>query len=766
MIGTAANNNDAGRRSGALRLTEAEFKAALRDALRHYHRPDRLRGNVLMRSALVAAALTSDPVPAPTHALRDLIRRQCDELGDTPKVAPLKRVLELTYLKPMQGQQQVAEALHLSWSTYRRHLANAVQLLAAQLWEMEMAQAPPPVAGPTAVVASPERPPASRLPRTGWGRALAGLVASGLVGAIVWFLLPWDAAQTAATQTVPDRLTVAVLPFENLSADPANAYFAAGIQDEILTHLANITGLRVIARTSTERYQSHPEDLRTVATQLRVGSVLEGSVQKIGKRVSINVQLIDTGSLAHIWAKSYTRTLDDVFGVESEVAARVAQALDAKLNAREVARIAAPSTRNAAAYNFFLQGQYYADRAANGFLKSDFDAAIRNYRAAVTQDPAFALAWARLSITLSQQVIENTDQVNVEKLSANARDAAAKALQLAPGLAAAHMAQGWYRLYVLRDRKRAAASFTAALALQPNNAKALFTVGLIHEEAGALAESIQYLRKAIALDPRHSGYLVELVGVEDQAHDYAAAEKPALQAHAIAPDSLATVISLANVYKYSGDFKRAATVLDAAPETVRKNPFWKLQRVDLLFLQRDFAGAQKLLAGMKPGGLLPAYELEVYRGNAAWYVNGRERARVHYRRAETMIESLLKERPHSVFLNSNLAWIYARLGRTADASALAQAMIQHHLHAANVFMTMAAVANAAFVDAQIGKAEVVISELKRLYSMPHGDIISAAVMAHDPQWDPVRGDPRFAALIQQFAAQETLVPPRASVALK
>ncbi|HET8553027.1 MAG TPA: hypothetical protein VFM97_11190, partial [Gammaproteobacteria bacterium] len=222
MIGTAANNNDAGRRPGALRLTEAEFKAALRDALRHYHRPDRLHGNALLRSALVAAALASDPAPAPTQALRDLIRRQCDELGDTPKVAPLKRVLELTYLKPMQGQQQVAEALHLSWSTYRRRLANAVQLLAAQLWEMEMAQAAPPVAGPTAVVASPERSPAARLPRTGWRRALAGLVASGLVGAIVWFLLPWDAAQTAATQTAPNRLAVAVLPFENLSADPAN----------------------------------------------------------------------------------------------------------------------------------------------------------------------------------------------------------------------------------------------------------------------------------------------------------------------------------------------------------------------------------------------------------------------------------------------------------------------------------------------------------------------------------------------------------------
>ncbi|HET7369288.1 MAG TPA: hypothetical protein VFK45_00440 [Gammaproteobacteria bacterium] len=739
------------------RLSEAGFAAAVRDALRYYHRPDRLRDNPLLHSRmLLAASADGAAPPAPTRVLKALIREACEHLGEVPRNVLLRQVLELTYLAPMRNQQQVAEALHLSWSTYRRRLASAVQLLAAQLWEREATLA----AGPVAEQArgeTGEGPVHPRRLRAGWGRALAGLVACAMVGAAAWFLMPWDSARLSAAQPGFNPPSIAVLPFENLAADPANAYFAAGIHDEILTHLAGIRGLTVISRTSTGQYQSHPGNIKAIARELHVSHILEGSVQKVGDRVSINVQLIDARSLTQVWANSYTRTVNDVFGVEGEVAGKVAAALDAELNDSEAARLAAPPTRNAHAYDAFLQGQYFADRAKKGFLKADYDAAVRSYRVATKADPEFALAWARLSIALSNEAADDTGEIDVKVFASQAKASAAKALELAPKLAAAHMAQGWYRLYFLHDRQAAARSFAVALSLQPSNAEALFTMGVISEEGGALIESARYFRKAIALDPRNATYLVALVGVDNQIHDYAAAEQPALLATEIDPESLAAVIHLTDVYMFSGDFERAAAVLGRASSTVKKNPAWTLRRVDLLFLDRNFAEAGKLLAAVQPGGYLPAYLLEVYRGNAAWYGNDRDRARTHFQRARVMIEPLLETRPHSVFLNSNLGWVYARLGRRDDAFAISQKMLEYHLNSSNLFIAMAAVGNAAFIEAQIGNADAAISELKRLYSMPHGNVMSAALLAHDPGWDPLRGDPRFTALVRQYAAQEKLV---------
>jgi TolB-like protein/Flp pilus assembly protein TadD len=742
----AGKSSTEGATNGAA-LTEAEFAAAVRDALRHFHRPDRLRDNPLLHCRLVAAASSGESAPATTQALRNVIRAQCASLGETEKTECLKRVLELTYLAPMQGQQQVADALHLSWSTYRRRLSSAVQSLAARLWEAELALAPRPDPAPD------DAPPVSR---GGRGKGLAGLVAAcAIAGVIAWFLLPSNPVRDSAAQTASARNAVAVLPFENLSADPKNRYFAAGIQDEILTYLAKIGDLRVIARTATAQYKSHPDDLRVIADQLHVGNVLEGSVQKLGKQVNINVQLIDAHTLSHIWARSYTRKLTDTFGVESEVAAKVAAALNATLTTLQAERLAAPPTHNARAYGLFLQARYYADRANKSASKPDFDKAMRDYRLALREDPGFALAWARLSIAASWEASSNTDHANLAKLKKTAGEAANQALQLAPKSAAAHLADGWYQLYFLRDRKAAATAFRVALSLQPNNAQALFTIGVIKEETGESAESVRYLREAVSLDPRNTDYLVELAGVEDQRHNYAAAEKSALLAAQIDPDSLAAVVTLSDVHMWAGDFMRAAAVMDDASKKLQGNPLWKLRRTDLRLLARDFSGAGKELVGVKAGGLVPGYVLEVYRGNAAWYAGDRDRARSHYRKAAKTIESHLKKRPHSVFLNSNLGWVYARLGKADQALAVARELVRHHRHASNVFITMVAVCNAAFIEAQLGKTDAVLAKLNQLYAMPHGDIISAAVMARDPQWDPIRDDPRFEAVVKQYAAQET-----------
>src|SRR5574340_62256 len=245
--------------------------------------------------------------------------------------------------------------------------------------------------------------------------------------------------------------SIAVLPFENLSTDKANAYFADGMQDLILTKLAVIGDLKMISRTSTVQYASHPEDLKTIGQQLGVATVLEGSVQKSGNQVLINVQLVDTQTDNHIWAQSYQRTLDNVFGVEGEVAEKIAAALDAKLTHAETARLAA---------------------------------AIPLYRQAITTDPGFALAYARLSYAESDFTYEGAGGKDAAQLNSQARADAEQAFKLAPDLAAAQLALGYNDYWGRRDFYSALKAFAATLALRPNDPDALEGQGLAQRRLG------------------------------------------------------------------------------------------------------------------------------------------------------------------------------------------------------------------------------------------------------------------------------------------
>src|SRR5690348_12494502 len=279
----------------------------------------------------------------------------------------------------------------------------------------------------------------------------------GIGGALIWRLSPGTGitqlgpatagapkfpiasrrpADTTSVSAAPiPAKSIAVLPFENLSNDKDNDYFAAGMQDLILTKLADIGDLKVIARTSTAKYASHPDDLKIVGRQLGVASILEGSVQKQGKQVLINVQLIDAGSDSHLWAQDYTRTLDNVFGVEGEVAEKIAAALDAKLSSAETANLVAVPTRNEAAYDLFLRAEYKTNQAELGGGSPLFlAAAIPLYRQAIEKDPSFALAYARLSYAESYFTYEGAGGQDAAQLNERARGDAEQALKLAPDL--------------------------------------------------------------------------------------------------------------------------------------------------------------------------------------------------------------------------------------------------------------------------------------------------------------------------------------------
>src|ERR1043166_891210 len=271
--------------------------------------------------------------------------------------------------------------------------------------------------------------------------------------------------QSETATGIPHK-SIAVLPFENLSDDKANAYFASGIQNEILTRLATIADLKVISRTSTAKYKSKPEKLKTVSQQLGVANVLEGSVQKAADKVRVNVQLIDARADSHLWAKSYDGDIRDVFAVESQVAQEIADSLQAKLSPAEVNTVTRAPTKDAQAYDLFLKGES-EHRVANNNLRSEsFDQAAGWYKGAIARDPNFALAIAQLAICQMRQHWL-TDPLSQTQL-AETGQLAKQAVTLAPDLAEAHVAMGVFHYYGFREYEPALTEFQRALELQPN----------------------------------------------------------------------------------------------------------------------------------------------------------------------------------------------------------------------------------------------------------------------------------------------------------
>src|SRR5262245_57468836 len=304
----------------------------------------------------------------------------------------------------------------------------------------------------------------------------------------------------------PAATGIAVLPFESRSEDKANAYLADGIQDEILTRLSKIAHLKVISRTSTQHYKSAPENLPEIGRQLGVAHILEGSVQKIGDAVRVNVQLIKAANDSHLWADTFDRKLTDIFSVESEVARAIAEQLQVKLTGREEQVIAAKPTDNPTAYDGYLRGRAFA--GGSPFDKSNVERTIQSYQEAVKLDPSFALAWAYLSCAQSWSYWRGQDPGPAQL--AAVKDAADRALALDPNLPETHLAFGYYRFYGQHDYTGALAEFQQAERGLPNNVDIIFAIAQIQRRLGHWEESIGAYRRAIELDPRNTNAYVAL----------------------------------------------------------------------------------------------------------------------------------------------------------------------------------------------------------------------------------------------------------------
>jgi TolB-like protein/Tfp pilus assembly protein PilF/class 3 adenylate cyclase len=541
--------------------------------------------------------------------------------------------------------------------------------------------------------------------------------------------------ETASVSTPPiQEKSIAVLPFQNLSDDKSNAYFSEGIQDEILTRLSKVAALKVISRTSTMKYKSEPENLREVGKQLGVAHILEGSVQKVANAVKVNVQLIRAATDEHLWAESYNRKLDDVFGVEGEVASAIADQLNAKLTGAEQKAVAEKPTENAAAYDIYLRA-VAIDNAGN----LDTTKRVADlYAEAVRLDPQFALAWARLAVARSYLYFNGID---LDKNSGAAvKDAAVRAISLQPDLGEAWLAKGVYRYRVLRDFQGALQSYEEALRRLPNSALVLAQMAHLERRLGQADVAQKHYQAAAQLDPRNTDILLTLADSFQSVRRYDEARRIVDRVLEMSPGNEAALAAKAFSFQAQGRLNEAAEILAKAPANSQDDSL-AFARVAQLCDERRFEEAIAQIQQHTPAAFANDPRTLTLLGYCQKFTGHEDEARATLTRAA----SAMKPTPDSVVLVDArqlpcyLAWVYAFLGEKEKA-------LEQARHAINDYESDAlskpfAEASLAIVEAQVGDIDSAISALPHLLEVPNGE--TCGDLQLNSLWDPLRRDPRF-----------------------
>lgn len=583
---------------------------------------------------------------------------------------------------------------------------------------------------------------------------ILGLVVLSIVlTAVLWraqAFLPQGSKVAATAVSVAGSKSIAVLPFENLSPDRDNAYFADGMQEQILTQLTRLSGLKTISRTSTQKYASHPEDVKAIGQQLGVSNVLEGSVQKAGNQARISLQLIDTDTDAQVWAQTYDRSLDNVFTVESDVAAQVADALQVRLLPKEKRQLAKVPTHNAYAYQALLRGEAAQQRADVSWKQPDIDAAISAYQEAVAADPQFALAWARLGYAYVW-TISFVPSADGNAMAARSKQAFGKALALNPNLPEAHVAAGFYQMWAENDNTAAQAQFKQALALNPRDANAQLALADTEYHAGHLDDANVAYERAVSLDPRNVLALQGLAWLEGERHQYAAADRNLLKAldvnyHAGLTWGMRDYLA----YFSTGSGAAQLAMIMAAPPDVRAIPTHLVDHAMALYHSHDYAAALPLFTASR-GSAYSEQALCAWRADTQWQLGQRDKAEAEYQHCANLI---LADREHeaSGYEAAQLGWAYARLGRKADAERESQRAAAILPISKNWQGGADMLANLARVEAQLGHADKTVPILDTLVSTDHGGTISIATVRTDVDYDPIRATPKFKQLLQRYAS--------------
>jgi TolB-like protein/class 3 adenylate cyclase/Tfp pilus assembly protein PilF len=553
----------------------------------------------------------------------------------------------------------------------------------------------------------------------------------------------------ATVESPPLEKSIAVLPFENRSEDKANAYFADGIQDEILTRISKIAELKVISRTSTQHYKSAPENLPEIARQLGVAHVLEGSVQKSGDAVRVNVQLIKAANDSHLWADTYDRKLTDIFLVESEVAKAVAEQLRAKLTGQEKQVIAAKPTDNPEAYDAYLRGLAYSLRTIGE--PANTLGAQKYLKEAVRLDPKFALAWALLSYVDAVGYITQNLQPTVA-LREEARQAAETALTLQPDLGEAALAKGYYHYACLKDYDTAVRYYEQARPLLPNSSRIPELLAYVERRRGQWDRSESYFNEAERLDPRN----VTILGQHAISYSSLRRFPESLRKHDqvlnITPDDPGTPVNKAAIALAEGDLPRAAALL--APLHPNADDAGALEtQVYQAILERRPAPIiprlKEILAKPDPALGYTIGELRFWLGWAQEVAGDQSAAQESWRQARSELEPFLKEEPENWQLIADLALTNMGLGEKATALALSERAIAENPIEKDALVGPGVIEILARVAARMGQPDRAIAALQKLLAIPYGSGLASnlpltpALLRFDPMFDPLRNDPRF-----------------------
>src|ERR1044071_1144565 len=475
--------------------------------------------------------------------------------------------------------------------------------------------------------------------------------------------------QAAVTSPGPEK-TIAVLPFQNFSPDKENAFFADGVQDDILTSLAKIKDLRVTSRSSVMKFRDVAEqNLRQIGKALGVANVLEGSVRREGDRVVVNVQLVEAQSARQIWANRYDRTLADSLGLQGELASEIADALRATLSTDEQARVTAKLTQNPDAYVFYLRANQISRNPDT--LLEDYKTAEQLYMQAIALDPNFALAHARLA-SVCAEVFRYYEPTDVWRTKARAE--AETALRLQPNLAEAHFALGQCIYWIDQDYNKALEQFETASRLSPSNADTRRLIAAIERRQGKWQAALQAFERVAKLDPQNPSTARELMYTNSSMRRWPAAAHWVEQMRTLAPTSLVAKIQSGYVnFQWKGDTRLLKSVLNEIPAGVDPDGSITAARWDLAMLERDFPAARKLLeessaneVSYSMAGLTPKIFLE---GCTSLAEGDNARGQTAFEQARPTFEAAVEEAPESAERHASLGWLYALMGRKRDAIA-------------------------------------------------------------------------------------------------
>jgi TolB-like protein/Tfp pilus assembly protein PilF len=554
--------------------------------------------------------------------------------------------------------------------------------------------------------------------------------------------------------------SIAVLPFENLSEDKQNAFFADGIQDEILTNLAKVADLKVISRTSVNQYKAAAaRNLREIGQALGVAHVLEGSVQRIANKVRVNAQLIDARNDEHLWAQTYTRDLADAFAIQSEIAEAIAQQLQAHLSADEKARIEKPSTTDPVAYDLYLRARQLDELANDPDAKVPLLQGISLLEEALRRDPKFLRAYClmcEIHLDLYWGGADHTDQRREL-----ARIALQKAEEIQPDAGEVHWRKGLYAYHGFRDYDRALAEFEIAKRLLPNEARVYMNTGAVDRRTARWQEAQTNFKRAVELDPRNFTVLLEAGSVFSGTRQWAEGRRLHEQALTILPNNaFARNLVGFSFFAETGDAaawrKQLESVARQGPEAERSIAFPLLV---CSWAQRDNVAAEKAVALIPVEGIANSFDeafvpREYCVGRTAWLFGNKELARTALTAARAIFERTTREQPDYPQGWSYLGLTDAMLGRCSEAMQEGKRACQVLPYAKDSWVGPTFENYLAIIYAACGQKDAALEQLERTAKLPVG--ITYGELKCDPEWDPLRGDPRFDKVVASFGP----APPR------